>query len=687
MKIHFPLRTAIAGIGGFANAHHGIFANLEERHLATVVATCDPALDNLGGICETRHFASRGVSTYTDFDAMIRKHEGSIDLGVVATPIHLHGAMHEAFVRCGAACYLEKPPTLDPVELQRMLEVEEGAVLPTNVGFSFVHLADRLKLKSRMVDGEFGALKRMSFLGLAQRLPSYFSRNTWAGKLLVGKNLLLDSCLGNALAHFLNNMLFFGNQSGVQAWARPESMECELYRANPIEGTDTIFAICTLDNEVELRLAASHACSNPSQITEERMEFEKAIVTIRATNQVTIERPGSATESFDIADGTLAGSLDDYFAHLKNASARPAQTLRDCVGFVEANALFYLAAGRIHTIAASALHQDTADSAICLCDVAEAANRLIREGTLPSKAGFQWAAPGGHATIRALPRLRETIQDIASRSSTNRTLPCIVTDMPEGCESLHIYCKKTEGLQPFVLGIHGGGWMRGDQTSFNWIWPTLSPLGVALVLPSYRKAPDFPFPAAYEDLLKVCKWIAMEGHRHGLDASRGMLMGSSAGAHLAMLLATRGLAENPAIPPFRGVACYCGPMNLLTQHQSEVVAGRGTTSTFLGSEPNENPNLYHAASPEFHIHKKMPPAWLAHGSDDKLVPASQSQNMAAALQINGHSPIYLEARDVAHTMVEIAPDGTLIEPHVLLFEADLLRFICRTLLLGNMNRS
>jgi hypothetical protein len=61
--------------------------------------------------------------------------------------------------------------------------------------------------------------------------------------------------------------------------------------------------------------------------------------------------------------------------------------------------------------------------------------------------------------------------------------------------------------------------------------------------------------------------------------------------------------------------------------------------------------------------------------------------MAAALQINGHSPIYLEARDVAHTMVEIAPDGTLIEPNILLFEADLLRFICRTLLLGNMNRS
>jgi hypothetical protein len=82
------------------------------------------------------------------------------------------------------------------------------------------------------------------------------------------------------------------------------------------------------------------------------------------------------------------------------------------VGFVETNALFYLAAGRIHTIPASALHQDATDSAICLSAVAEAANRLIQEGTLPSEAGFQWAKPGGKSTIQALPRLRETIHEL-----------------------------------------------------------------------------------------------------------------------------------------------------------------------------------------------------------------------------------------------------------------------------------
>ena len=414
MKIHFPVRTAIAGIGGFGNAHHGVFIDLEGDGRARVVATCDPALGRLGDICQARNFAGRGVSAYGDFDEMLTAHRGGIDLGVVATPIHLHGTMHEAFVRCGAACYLEKPPTLDPDELQRMLKVEEDAVLPTNVGFSFVHLSDRLELKRRMVGGEFGALKRMSFLGLAQRLPSYFSRSPWAGKLLLGKNLLLDSCLGNALSHFLNNMLFFGSQGGVQSWARPRSMACELYRANPIEGADTIFAVCTLDNNVELRLAASHACPNPRQITEERMEFEQAIVTIRDSSQVTIERRGGVEESFAIAAGTLAASVENYFAFLKNASARPAQTLWDCVGFVETNALLYLAAGRIHSIPASALHQDSTDSAIRIDDVAAAATRLVRDGQLPSQAGFPWANPGGKCAIQEIARLRDTVQELAA---------------------------------------------------------------------------------------------------------------------------------------------------------------------------------------------------------------------------------------------------------------------------------
>ena len=411
-KPNLPLKTAIAGIGGFGSAHHGVFAKLEKYGTVRVVATCDPALDRLGEICKSHRFAERGVRVCRDFEEMLSTHPGQFDLGVVAAPIPLHARMHAAFLRSGAACYLEKPPTLDPQEFAQMLLVEESAPFPTNVGFAYVHLKDRLDLKRRMMTGEFGNLKRLSFLGLVQRSPSYFLRNNWAGKLLRGENLVLDSCLGNAMAHFLNNLLFFGNQKLLQGWARPTNMACELYRANSIEGTDTIFALARLDSGVELRIAATHACPNDEDILEETLEFEHATVTIRSANTVTIQRPGITHENFLISETSLASSLEHYCEFLTSNQARPAQTLRDCLGFVETNALFYLAGRNIHDLSHYTQRDAGTESVVSLPNVETAARRLIADALLPSEADFAWAKPGGRCDTGTLPELLRVVQTI-----------------------------------------------------------------------------------------------------------------------------------------------------------------------------------------------------------------------------------------------------------------------------------
>ena len=409
----FPLQTAIAGIGGFGSAHHGVFARLEERGSARVAATCDPALGRLGETCELHQFARRGVKTYEDFDEMLAADTGPLDLGVIASPIQFHAPMHKAFVRRQTACYLEKPPTLDPAEFQEMLTIEDQAVVATNVGFSYIHLRDRLELKRRMLAGEFGRLKGLAFLGLAPRNPAYFQRNNWAGRLTLNGKLVLDSCLGNAMSHFLNSMLFFGDQEDLQGWARPADMTCELYRANPIEGTDTIFAICALENGVELRIAGSHACPNEEQITEESFEFEHATVTIRSSVHVTIQRPGLPDEISLIAGASLEHAVEHYLDFLRGIHSRPAQTLKDCRGFVETNALFYLAGTQIHDFPQNALISSQAHSAIALPDIEHAARRLISGRLLPSQAGYAWAKPGGSSTMAGLSKLEEAIRGMA----------------------------------------------------------------------------------------------------------------------------------------------------------------------------------------------------------------------------------------------------------------------------------
>lgn len=411
-----PLRTAIAGIGGFASSHHEEFAKLEKAGIARVVAACDPAADRLQQVQNTHRFAERGVRVHHSFGEMMGSVKGGLDLGVVAAPIPLHAPMHEAFVAQGAACYLEKPPTLDPEEFTRMVARESDAVRATNVGFAYVHLPDRIALKRRMISGEFGTLRRAVFLGLAQRRSAYYQRSNWAGRLLLGDSLVLDSCMGNALAHFLNNLLFFSGSGGVQDWARPAGMACEMYRANPIEGTDTIFALGRLTNGVELRIAASHACANRDEIIEERLHFDQATVTIRGTTEVVIDRPDRPEESFSIAKASLSGAVGHYCDYLTGTHPRPAQTLEDCRGFVETNALFYLASQRIQSIPIRSLERTGEPSAVVVPGLADAARAVVERGTLPSQAGVAWADEGGSADITALPGLRRTVLRMAAES-------------------------------------------------------------------------------------------------------------------------------------------------------------------------------------------------------------------------------------------------------------------------------
>jgi predicted dehydrogenase len=411
-----PLRVAIAGIGGFGAFHHEVFEELEIRRQARVIAACDPALDQLGEIAEKFHFGARGVQTYKDFDAMISHHSGHIDLGVVTAPIHLHAEMHGAFVRHKTACYLEKPPTLDPAELEQMIARENGSSIPTHVGFAYIHQPDRLALKRRMMTGEFGSLRRVSFLGLSPRTRRYFSRNNWAGKLLLNDRLVLDSCLGNAMAHFLNNLLFFAELQSLHQWARPANMSCELYRANAIEGADTIFAISRLRNGVEMRLAATHACEKAGEILEESLDFERARITIHAATQVTIQYENGATEAFPIAGASLGASVRHYCDFLAGRHPRPAQTLVDCRGLVETNALLYLAAGRIHSVPESAREDALDGASVVLSGVREAAKELIDRAVFPSQSSPDWPGSHGDAKAEQLADLPSAVRKLASQS-------------------------------------------------------------------------------------------------------------------------------------------------------------------------------------------------------------------------------------------------------------------------------
>ena len=229
-----------------------------------LVCTCDPRLEAFGTEQAAWRLAQRGVRVFSDYRSMLEACHGQLDYVAIPTPIRLHAEMHEAVTSYGLPAYVEKPPTLDYAELDRMVAADARARRSSVVGFNFIVERSRLALKERLLSGEFGAIRGGTLCALWPRPSGYFERNGWSGRLMIEDHVVLDSCFGNAMAHFVHNMLFWTGTPGLFSWARIAAVRAELYRSHAIEGADTFFVEADLDTGCTLRFALSHACAGAS---------------------------------------------------------------------------------------------------------------------------------------------------------------------------------------------------------------------------------------------------------------------------------------------------------------------------------------------------------------------------------------------------------------------------------------
>jgi len=94
---------------------------------------------------------------------------------------------------------------------------------------------------------------------------------------------------------------------------------------------------------------------------------------------------------------------------------------------------------------------------------------------------------------------------------------------------------------PVVLFVHGGGWFTGDKDFFGVhrsVARSIARLGYVVVAPNYRLSPEVKHPTHVLDVARALKWTITHIEEHGGDPKRIALVGHSAGAHLASLLAT-----------------------------------------------------------------------------------------------------------------------------------------------------
>ena len=414
-----PIRIGIIGMGGFAGSHHSAIAKLEERGQAKLICTCDPNLQAFSAEQHVWRLAARGVQVFSDYRAMLEACHARLDMVVVPTPIPLHAEMHAAAAARGLPVYIEKPPTLDYAELESMIATDARARKSSLVGFNFIIEKARLSLKRRLLAGEFGAIRGATLSALWPRPTSYFARNDWAGRLLAPDGrVVLDSCFGNAMAHFVHNLLFWTGGPELFNWAHPVAVRAELFRAHAIDGADTFFVETDTAGGVTMRFAVSHACAGQSTHCEivlcDRASLRYAVgrhIEIR-WNDGRVEK--MVLEPFD----PLVENHLDYFRYLRGESARPATTLVDSRPFVMLNDLAHVSSGRIAAIPAARVShvrdEKEQKDYLQVADMTAMQEAFLTRGAWPGAGG--WERPPAEVAAPAdLARFHDVVRAMASR--------------------------------------------------------------------------------------------------------------------------------------------------------------------------------------------------------------------------------------------------------------------------------
>src|SRR6185312_2018646 len=178
--------------------------------------------------------------------------------------------------------------------------------------------------------------------------------------------------------------------------------------------------------------------------------------------------------------------------------------------------------------------------------------------------------------------------------------------------------------RPVVIFWYGGSWDSGDRSSYRFVGAALAEQGFLTVLPDYRIYPGAKFPAFLEDGATAVAWVQTHAAEFGGDPHRIVLMGHSAGAHMAAYLALNRefLAKHGVRPgDIVGLVGLSGPY---------ILAPNTTVLHTIFGKPYTEADW----QPARFVSSEAPPTFLAHGLNDTLVSVKQTEVLRDKLRAN-----------------------------------------------------
>lgn len=266
----------------------------------------------------------------------------------------------------------------------------------------------------------------------------------------------------------------------------------------------------------------------------------------------------------------------------------------------------------------------------------------------------------------------EVIRDIVFTEA-----PIVKADNATKSLKLNIWKGVGQEPQPVLLFVHGGAWVAGDNNldasdseQIKAIME-LRECGVTIAAPTYRFSNEAIFPAQINDVKAAIRFLKANAEQYGIDPSRIMTMGESAGSQLALLAAVSngeealegniggnlevdskviGCVDCYGMTDFMTLASdlYARPDLGRTDEQVyELVEDKNSSrSQLFGLTTDEcnlgtvtaNPDkfpeqvvLVKQGSPLFHVTPDDPPILIINGQRDIRVPSAQAIKMYQAL--------------------------------------------------------
>lgn len=214
------------------------------------------------------------------------------------------------------------------------------------------------------------------------------------------------------------------------------------------------------------------------------------------------------------------------------------------------------------------------------------------------------------------------------------------------------------GDLPVVLHFHGGGWCIGSPEQSRWLCSRVAAeVGAVVIAPTYRLAPEHPYPAAVEDAIATLDWIVDHAADFGGDATRVAVMGDSAGGNLAAVCAIN--ARDAGSPALRAQVLIYPGVEAHEKYPSEVKHAEAPllSSTlmrrFVGLYLSDHPDTedWQASPIRADSLADLPPALILTAGHDPL--SDHGTRYALALRDAGSRATLLDYPDTIHGFVSL----------------------------------